>query len=462
MSKKDIIIVGAGHGGLIVAYKLAQQGFNVTIYEKSTPDKISWDWRDNIEPEAFEHVGIPIPDSYCSPESYYFISPNEKHHLATNIPLEKRDITIERRYLTNYLIKFVQDAGAKIIFNTAILAPLIEDDIIVGVKTEKEEIRGNLIIDSAGINSPIRSALPLTYNMNVSLKRGEKFFTYRAYYNKNPQIEESPFFRLIIGFKNKQGIAWVNTSNEYADVLIGCIDPFEKGEIDFLLAALRKNYPIIGEKLERGGIIAPIPIRRPAPMLIGPNLALIGDTAFMTRPINGSGVANSMLAGIMLADTIIEAQKKTESNQDKPIFYPIKDLWQYPYRYFTEIGAENSFIDVLKDYLMTIEFENMDFAFEKRLLTPQDIEASTYGGELRLTLFNLIGRLIRGCKRIGILLELGKTIRKGKSLQKHIKNIPQTYDEQQVNAWIAKINTYFEAFYYKLESGFGKLSFQGD
>jgi len=450
--KDKIIIVGAGHGGLVVAAKLAEKGFKVHIYEKNKKENLSWDWRDNIDLEVFNRVGVPEPDpsNYLRPASPRFLSPDEKTRFITDVPEEKRDITIERRYLINYLIENALKYGVEISYETKVVSPIIIEGVVKGIKTQNKEIMADLIIDSSGINTPIKSQLPNSYKMNQTLKRGEKFHTYRAYYNKvDTKLENQDYWEVYLEHHRKRGISWINTAHEYADVLIGCIDPFKKGEIKELVQDLRSKHIGIGEDLLRGGQVVPIPLRRTAPMIVGPNYVLIGDAAWMAVPITGSGVLTAMVAGDILAKTIINANEKPV---DGNISYRVEDLWSYQYEYIQEFGADNAFIDVIKDYLLTASFEDMNFAFKKRLLMGEDIEAGRTGESVNLSFFNVLGRFIRSFPRPGVIFNLGMQIRKGKEAKKQTLKIPKEYNEQLIKHWIEKIDSYYQSFYEKYEA----------
>lgn len=450
--KDNIIVIGAGHGGLVAAAKLAEKGFKVHIYEKNNKENLSWDWRDNVDLEVFKRVGIPEPNpsNYLRPASSRFLSPDEKTRFITDVPVEKRDITIERRYLINILIENALKFGVEISYETEVISPIIVEGVVKGIKTKNEEIMADLIIDSSGVNTPIKSQLPDSYNMNQTLKRGELFNTYRAYYNKvDTKLENQDYWEVCLGYLKKRGISWVNTANEYGDILIGCIDPFRKGEIKDLVEDLRSKHPGIGENLLRGGQVVPIPLRRTAPMIVGPNYVLLGDAAWMAVPITGSGVLTAMIAGDILAKTIINASEKPVDNN---ISYKVKDLWLYQYQYIQEFGADNVFIDILKDYLLTASFEDMNYAFKKRLLMGEDIEAGRTGEDVNLSFFNVLGRLIRSFPRPGVIINLGMQIRKGKEAKKETLKIPKEYNEQLVQQWIKKVDSYFESFYEKFEA----------
>ena len=452
--RNKIVIAGAGHGGIVAARELALQGFEVHVYEKKGRDNLSWDWRDNMELDTFQEIGIPEPkkSDYLRPENLTFLSPDEEIQLESQRPMEEREITIERRFLINYLIDLALDAGASVQFNQKVIGPLIEENVVHGIRLKNQQIKADLIIDSTGIDAVLRTQLPKSYKMDFNLRRGELFHTYRGYFNKNSSNQSmGSYYKVILGYQNKRGIAWVNTSNEYADVLIGCIDPFKKDEIESLLDDLRSKFPEIGKKLIRGGQIAPIPIRRTAPLLVGANFALIGDAAWMTKPVTGSGISNSMIAGKILADITIKSFQNSSEPANENYSYSIEELWKYQYEYYKKIGADNGFVDVIKDYLMTTSFENMNFIFHKKLITADDLEAGQSGEELDLSIIDGIFRLFRSFPRFGVIIELASNLRRASLTKKHFLAIPEHYDEQKVASWINKGKTFYEGYYKKLE-----------
>ena len=127
-------------------------------------------------------------------------------------------------------------------------------------------------------------------------------------------------FRLMLFHKGKLGISWVAEEEGYTDVLIGRFIEPDMEEVEKTLAVLREENGHLGEKLVRGGAYAQIPVRQPLAVLVADGYAAIGDCAFMTVPIIGSGIANSMKAAKILADVI--ADDKTES-------YSAAALWKY-------------------------------------------------------------------------------------------------------------------------------------
>ncbi|MFX0070347.1 MAG: NAD(P)/FAD-dependent oxidoreductase [Candidatus Hermodarchaeota archaeon] len=442
--KSEIVIGGAGHGGLITSIKLAKKGYNVHIFErKKHIEDISWDWCDIFDINVFDRIALPRPDKsfYKIPINRYFVSPNEKQELFIDLPIDKRGISMERKDLIRYLIEFAEDAGVNIHLNEKIIGPIIKDNKIIGLKLKASEIKGDLIIDSAGINTPIRSQLPETLGFKESMKRGEVFYTYRAYYNK---VRNEPYAKVYLGYDYKPGITWVDTSNGCVDVLIGSIDCYTKDELDKLINSLKFKHSTIGNKLLRGGLIADIPIRRTASLLVADNYALIGDAAFMATPMSGSGIANSMIAGDILAKTVIEMD---EPYNEK---YSISNLWPYQVEYYQEIGCNMAFIEIIKNFIIG-NLNGIDFLFNKRIITKSDITASLEGNEVKIKFFDLLGRGFRGLKKFGLIIKLAKALNYGDKARNHFFNIPKNYNHDEVKNWIMKGEQFFAEFYKNME-----------
>lgn len=100
-------------------------------------------------------------------------------------------------------------------------------------------------------------------------------------------------------------------------MLIGRAGELPKETFDRAYKALKASNPIISDEIVRGGRTCIIPIRYPLTHMVADGYAAIGDAAFMTIPMIGSGIENSMKAACILADTIIKSnsvKRKTCGN----------------------------------------------------------------------------------------------------------------------------------------------------
>ncbi len=472
---KKILIAGAGHGGIMAGSILAQNGFDVIIYEKENKEDLGYPWHDDLILETFQDCGLDFLEShdYHRKDNICFVSPNLKSLLFTNLPKEKREIAIDRKLLYRKLLTYAEQKGVKFRFSHKVIGPILKDDIIIGLKIQKEgeelRIQGDLIIDAAGIHSSVRSNLPKSYNIPANYERGEVFHTYRAYYdfineankiqNANIKNEDGSWrFKTYFGFQNIRGIAWYRITENQSDILFGKIDPYNDGEIEHLIEKLRKDNPTLGHKLKSGGFVADIPIRRAFEIFVGDNYAAVGDSASMTIPLTGSGIENSFRAGKMLAKIVQNIyqnnnlSQNSKSDVENPVTkYPIEDLWQYEYEYIKEIGSEMVGIQYLKDYMLTLPWEELDFLFEKQLIKAQDFESAMSGEEVNLSVFDLFGRIIRGFSKIGTLLNLKSATDGVKKAQKTAHSIPKHYDAEKIKDWGKNICDLFIPFKEKLK-----------
>ena len=118
---KRIIVAGAGHGGLAAAAQLAKAGFEVTVYERFTKDKLGYDWFDAVNPAVFHMIGCPHPEEAGIPWQWRadvtYFGPNTTD--AHKVPQQFKDqseieIVMERRDIYKLLCGYAEDCGAKI------------------------------------------------------------------------------------------------------------------------------------------------------------------------------------------------------------------------------------------------------------------------------------------------------------------------------------------------------------
>lgn len=441
ISNQKILIAGAGIGGIVAAARLANAGFDVELYEQQSREQIGYDWTDDFDIKIMEELDIPQPDpsSYFIKPNWIFISPNKRNQISTYVPDEENDVSIERKPLIQTLLKYAEQNGAKLFFNTPVLGPHIKDDKILGLIIDKNRIvEGNLVIDALGLNSIIRKNLPDSFNITKDLKRGESFYVWRAYYNKIGEQELTGKAKVYFLHMGHSGISWVvHGKNNTINVLIGQIDPLSDSDVQESLIDLRKDNPELGEKVLRGGMYVQIPIRRPLMKMVHDNYAAVGDSAFMTIPIMGSGIHASIAAGYFLAETI-----KNSRSCDNP--FCLENLWNYQLKFFREFGAKFTSIELMKNMMLSLSGEEVDFLMEKGIITAKDLAHSSKGSEFTIKIGDLIVRAIKGIRKLNLMLKIKNTITKMKNVKGLGLKIPQNYEVEQVNTWISAMESFFK------------------
>lgn len=430
------MVIGAGVGGVVCAYHLAKNGHNVCVIEQKSYDNVTYDWHDDIAKTSFKNADIPAPSSeiYFDKRNWAFVAPNSKKHVYA--PLEEAtDISIERRPLLHFLCDLAKSVGVQFKFDAR--AELVcENGIVIGAKINEEIISCDLLIDNSGVDSAIRSNLPQNYGIQNHVKNGEVFCAYRGFFNKNDVTVKDEDTNLAYLLHNgKKGISWCisDPREDVVDILIGQIDSLSDADIAFALDSLKKDNPVLGDTLVKGGKVCRIPVRYPLTKMVGEHFAIIGDSAFMTIPMLGSGIASSMLAGKLLAETVNETNSTS-----------VNDLWKYQVKFYKQCGANHYGIDVIKRWLLSANPDDVRFLFESGVLSEKDINSGAGGSTLKLSVKDLLEKLVKGISRLGLLLDLSGVVNKSNKAVKLANSIPEEYDEKAVSEWEAKVNKLFE------------------
>ncbi len=441
MSKK-IIVAGGGHGGIAAGAILAGNGFDVTVYEKNKRKDMGYDWTDIFDRKAFTAIGMDVPDSslWALKNDMTFFGPGMKTALRQNTPEDQLELQMERKTIYDCLIAYAEECGVKFEFGKSVDGPLMLGNRVAGVRIGKKDIFADLVIDACGINSPLRMNLPKYLGIQKEPKEYERFYVWRGFYEKIDCGEVEDKFKVLLFHKGKLGISWVAGEEEYTDILIGRFAKLDKEEVEKTLGCLREENPHLGEKLVRGGEFVEIPVRQPLGVLVADGYAAIGDSAFMTVPIIGSGIANSMKAGAILANAVID--DKTES-------YSGATLWKYQRDYYEKIGNGLAPLACIKLLLTRLECDELDYIFEKGILNAEDM---TIGADS-----TNLGALLGGMSIDDIKIKVGGLLGNTDVLKKVIRlgtdiaavmavtaAMPKEYNLKKVYAWAEKYNKCFK------------------
>ena len=424
---KKIVIAGAGHGGLVAGAVLAKAGYDVTVYERKIRSELGYDWEDAIDMRVFAECGLEPPkkEHYAFNGDMKYYNPNLKAPLV--VPANgKGSAVFERKEIYDVLIDNAEKSGVKIIYSTEILSPVMDGLRVVGIRTSDGVVDADLVIDAAGINTPLRSRLPVCCNVDRDYGYGECFYAFRGYFDKVPGHDPDVAYEIFLMHQGERGLSWVVTKDDYVDVLIGRMAPMSKTKLAKTLDEMRAFSPQIGEKLLRGGTQEQIPVRRPLSVMVCDGYAAVGDAAYMTVPMTGSGICASMRAGLLLAETVME---------DKDEVYSRETLWNYNRKYILHFGQSFAAIDILKNIMLCTEVEGVNFLFDKGIITESDMSFGKGKTEGGMSFSDMVARATRGISNLPVLLRTAGALSKGDNVKKVYQSIPETYDEKAVLKW---------------------------
>ncbi len=440
--ERKIIVAGGGHGGIAAAMLLAKRGFDVTVYERNAKDKMGYDWTDIFDKKGWTAVGIPIPDKskYNLKQDMTFYGPAMETALVQNTEEDKKEIQMERKDIYAHLIEYAEKAGVKFSYEQNIESPVFFGNRVVGIKTDKGEYLADLVIDACGLNSPVRRAMPTSTGIQNNPAEYEQFYVYRAFFNKTCEVEENEKFKVILLPNNELGISWIATEEEHTDVLIGRFHKFDRDYAMEQIDKMRELNPSIGTEIVRGDAFANIPVRQPLGVLVADGYAAIGDAGFMTVPVIGSGIANSLKAAKILADAI---------SNDCSGSYSAETLWTYQKNFYKEIGAALAPLACIKLLLTRLRGPELDYIFAKGILNAEDMtidaDSTSLGAMLGGMSMDDIKIKLNGL--INNKAVLGKVVKMGLQLVKATAvtaAMPTAYNRKTVLRWVQEYNDCFK------------------
>lgn len=425
---KKIIVAGAGHGGLAAAALLAGAGHDVTVCEARERKNLGHDWTDIFEITCFDNVGIPRPpkDHIHFEYNITYTNPAGDVQVVGKTNTDPDHVIMDRKYLINCLVRYASQMGVKFKFGEKVICPIIDGNKVKGVIT-KSRLRhmreADLVIDAAGLNSPVRRNLPARFGIISDLKPNEVLSSYRAFYEKIPG--EEPEQKHIVHFYHNRepGLDWMITNRHYMDVLVGRFGhTLTQEQVDDAIADFKKVYPTLGDKIVRGGSYYQIPIRRTLPVFVADGYAAVGDSAAMTIPMPGSGIENSINAGKILAEVVNAAG-------DEKLTADV--LWEYAYRYHTEIGFRFLTVDIFRKLATALDADDVDFLLQKEILTANELGMSSDS----MSMGNVIGKAVKLFGKLGFLPKTLGALTSSRGMKEMISALPEKYDKKAVAEW---------------------------
>ena len=109
-----------------------------------------------------------------------------------------------------------------------------------------------------------------------------------------------------------------------------------------------------------------VPVRRHNDCMVANGFAVVGDAAWLPRPLDAGGIGPSMYASVILGKVVAHALEANDVSQEA--------LWGYNVEYMTTHGYQMASFEVLRRYLQTLTNEQINYGM-KHFLSEDDVRA---------------------------------------------------------------------------------------
>lgn len=456
----DVIVAGGGLAGTIAAQSVSyysKQKLSILVIDRSTrftpgQKNISgWTCGDAVSKETVDFMTERIKIAWTEPEIEHHVkgvmafSPDRE----TSIPFDGAGYMLNRQKLPEVQNQRAQKMGVKFDFEINLTGLLYEGNQVIGVQgidnKSKQPYKktGKIVIDATGITSMLRNQIQNTTKIERKIDRRDIESTGRhiMYFEKGEQdlSEFNPDYCIIHLDQDiaPGGYGWVFPKGENK-VNIGL--GVEKTILDKRNKRLGKNdnvSSLIEEYLHRNKAIKnprlstdpndknnatgnfQVSVRRQNDCLVANGYMLVGDSAWMPKPLDAGGIGPALVAGTLIGKVAAEAIESGDVTE--------KGLWNYNKEFINEYGYKTAGLEIFRRLIQTLTNEQISYGM-KHFLGNLDVEAISKGEHPDFSALSKIGMMIRGALNKKLADGLRFTTQVNSWLTKHYYDFPETPD----------------------------------
>jgi flavin-dependent dehydrogenase len=480
----DVIVAGGGLAGTIAAQSVSyysKQKLSILVIDRSTQftpgqKNISgWTCGDAVSKETVDFMTERIKIPWTEPEIEHHVkgvmafSPDRE----TSIPFDGDGYMLNRQKLPEIQNQRAQKMGVEFDFEINLTGLLYEGNQVTGVqgidnKTKQPYKKtGKIVIDATGITSMLRNQIQNTTKIERKIDRRDVESTGRhiMYFEKGEQdlSEFDPNYCIIHLDQDiaPGGYGWVFPKGENK-VNIGL--GVEKTILDKRNKRLGKNdnvSSLIEEYLHRNKAIKnprlstdpidknnatgnfQVSVRRQNDCLIANGYMLVGDSAWMPKPLDAGGIGPALVAGTLIGKVVAEAIESGDVTE--------RGLWKYNKEFINEYGYKTAGLEIFRRLIQTLTNDQISYGM-KHFLGNLDVEAISKGEHPDFSALSKIGMMIRGALNKKLADGLRFTTQVNSWLTKHYYNFPETPDgferwQKELHEKLDESNVKLEAYY---------------
>src|SRR5712691_1491491 len=293
----DAVVVGAGPSGGMAARQLAAAGFRTAILEKKKVVGEPVQCAEGVSEFGLASNGLQPRSEWIAQRvsGAKCVVPSGKWFYITRLP----GYAIDRRAFDRWLVDGAIDDGAELRTSTRVTG-VSRHDGLWRVEANGETIDAKVVIGADGPATNVARSAGLVR----SLERVPAY-EYR-FRREDVPVLDSEFFLLYVSHAYDGGYAWIFPKGDSVNVGAG-------GHIDAHAATVTfcRNFGIDVDRRTQT-IAGSIPYRYELTSLAVPGLAIVGDAAGITNPMNGAGIHPGIFSGRLAGEFAVASLEKQD------------------------------------------------------------------------------------------------------------------------------------------------------
>lgn len=338
--KYDVIVVGTGPAGSVVAMKCAQEGLKTLVLERQTLPRFKL-CGGGVPKWVIEKLGVPEDIIERKTDTMVFM--HSPHFEPEELKAPVWQAMVHRDKFDGFLAKSAEEAGAELREGVQVLKVIKKQDTVKGVTTKQGDIFADIVIGCDGAASTVARTAGfwnIWFNQQGSTWKNHMSFCVGTDIEMDEELifERIGFDRILFFMDPKVsplGYSWIFPKER--SVTVGLLIYFSaiiSSPVEHLNYFIRK-HPVASKLLESGKVGrtrgAYLPIKHVFRPSYASGLMLAGDSAGMVSAITGEGIIYAVRAGWLAG---LVASKAVEEKNFEADF--LKEYEEHWYKKFGE------------------------------------------------------------------------------------------------------------------------------
>lgn len=473
----DLIVAGGGLAGLIVASSAAyysNQALRILVLDRNPLPTLGrktitgWICGDAVGKKSVDYMSERIGLKWGHPEIEHPVkgvvaySPN--HEAA--VSFDGEGYLLNRKLLPQRQLQDAAKFGIEVKGSIALRSLLVENDTVVGVvgndllSNQVFRKKSKLVVDATGVASVLRTNLSVKSFIQRRIDRADLEATGRYIYNFDRGSEDKTYFDpsyCIIHLDQKiapGGYAWVFPKGENkVNIGLGVqqkalgLRNARNGahhDVKALIDDYVRSNPVISnpeiaqEETDDGNGWGTwqVSVRRQNDCLVADGFMLVGDSAWMPKPLDAGGIGPAIIAATIAGKDAVEAIEAGDVTERR--------LWRYNLDYVNDYGYKTAGLEVFRRMLQTLSNEDIDYGM-KHFLSKMDIDNITDGQHPEFSSLDKMAMIIRGSFNRQLADNLKFTAGMNKKLVEHYRAYPS--EPEDFEMWHKTLMHYLNEAY---------------